>query len=110
MKRSILSFIYDQWSTVPPVETTDLSGKTVAVVGANTGLGFEAAKHFARMSPGKLIIACRNENKGKTAISGTFWSLGHTLDADTHDIKTSNWLPVARRASFGKSTLLTLLP
>lgn len=77
MKRPIVNFIYDQWSTVPPVEGTDLSGKTVAVVGANTGLGFEAAKHFARMNPGRLIIACRNESKGRIAVSGTFWSLSH---------------------------------
>ncbi|KAG8215354.1 hypothetical protein J3R82DRAFT_8951 [Butyriboletus roseoflavus] len=69
MKKTYFNFIVDQWSTVPPVESVDLVGKTVMVVGANTGIGFEAAKHFARMNPAKLIVACRSESKGKAAIS-----------------------------------------
>ncbi|THU76951.1 short-chain dehydrogenase, partial [Dendrothele bispora CBS 962.96] len=44
-----------------------LSGKTVIVTGANVGIGFETAKHFARMNPEKLIIACRNQEKGDEA-------------------------------------------
>jgi hypothetical protein len=57
MKKSILGILGDQWTHVPPVATTDLSDQTVIVVGANTGLGFEATKHFARMNPGRLILA-----------------------------------------------------
>ena len=72
MKKTFLSFVVDQWSTLPPVESADLSGKTVVVVGANAGIGFEAATHFARMDPAKLIVACRSESKGKAAVSGTF--------------------------------------
>jgi len=69
MKKTILNFVVDQWSTLPPVESVDLSGKTVVVVGANVGIGFEAATHFARMSPAKLIVACRSESKGKVAVA-----------------------------------------
>ncbi|KAG7440361.1 uncharacterized protein BT62DRAFT_1012716 [Guyanagaster necrorhizus] len=29
--------------------------KTLVLIGANTGLGFEAAKHFARMNPARLV-------------------------------------------------------
>ncbi|KAG2139826.1 uncharacterized protein EDB93DRAFT_691911 [Suillus bovinus] len=47
----------------------DLSGKTVLVVGANVGIGLEASKHFARMQPARLIIACRSEAKGKVALA-----------------------------------------
>jgi len=43
-----------------PVVTTNLKGKTVVVTGAIIGIGFETAKHFARMDPGKLIIVCRS--------------------------------------------------
>ena len=71
MKKTFLSFVVDQWSTLPPVESANLSGKTVVVVGANAGIGFEAATHFARMNPAKLIVACRSESKGKAAVSGT---------------------------------------
>ncbi|KAF8549693.1 NAD(P)-binding protein [Imleria badia] len=69
MKKTFLGFVLDQWSTVPAVESVDLSGKTVVVVGANTGIGLEAAKHFARMCPTKLILGCRSESRGQSAVS-----------------------------------------
>ncbi|THV05577.1 NAD(P)-binding protein [Dendrothele bispora CBS 962.96] len=54
---------------MPPVVQADLTGKTVVIVGANVGLGFEAARHLASMNPGRLIIACRNQQKGEAALS-----------------------------------------
>jgi NAD(P)-dependent dehydrogenase (short-subunit alcohol dehydrogenase family) len=36
--------------------------------GANVGLGLEAAKHLARFNPHKLILACRNQEKGDRAV------------------------------------------
>jgi FlaA1/EpsC-like NDP-sugar epimerase len=55
---------------MPPVVTADLAGKTVVVTGANMGLGFEAAKHLARMNPRKLIIAVRSQEKGQETVKG----------------------------------------
>ena len=44
----------------------DLTGKTIIVTGANSGLGFESVKAFA--SKGALvIIACRSLNRGEVA-------------------------------------------
>ena len=60
---------------MPPVEMIDLSAKTVLVVGANVGIGLEASKHFARMQPARLIIACRSESKGRAALAGMY----HTI-------------------------------
>ena len=67
MKFSIFRFLREQLATVPPVEHEDLSGKTVAIIGANVGLGFEAAKHFARMNPNRIILGCRSKERGEAA-------------------------------------------
>jgi len=63
-----LNFIRTQRAKPPPVEKVDLTGKTVIVVGANGGLGFEASKHFASMRPARLILACRSQSKGQAAL------------------------------------------
>ncbi|KAJ7740465.1 hypothetical protein DFH07DRAFT_926586 [Mycena maculata] len=68
MHVSVWDFIKSQLRKPKPVVEADLTGKTVVVLGANTGLGFEATKHFARMNPGRLILACRSEQKGRAAI------------------------------------------
>ncbi|PPQ75649.1 hypothetical protein CVT24_010592 [Panaeolus cyanescens] len=61
-------FFRSQWAKTPPVPREDLSGKTIVVIGANVGLGFEAAKHFASMNPGMLILACRDRKRGEGAL------------------------------------------
>ncbi|KAF8889272.1 short-chain dehydrogenase [Infundibulicybe gibba] len=38
------------------------------VIGANSGIGFEAALHFARMNPAKLILGCRDKHRGEAAL------------------------------------------
>ncbi|KAK1219760.1 hypothetical protein PQX77_017500 [Marasmius sp. AFHP31] len=53
----------------PPVEGVSLDNQVVVITGANTGLGFEAAKHFAIRGPQKLVIVCRSEEKGQTALN-----------------------------------------
>jgi NAD(P)-dependent dehydrogenase (short-subunit alcohol dehydrogenase family) len=64
-------FIRDQWTKQKPVFIANLTGKTVIVLGANTGIGFEAAKHFASMTPGRLMLACRSQSKGQAAMDST---------------------------------------
>ena len=71
MRYSPLSFLSDQFTTLPPHLHADLMGKTILVVGANTGIGFETAKHFAEMRPGRLILGCRSEEKGRDALART---------------------------------------
>ena len=71
-------FLVSQFTPLP-LSTTDLSGRTAIVtgtldvvidltVGSNVGLGLEAARHLARMNPKKLILACRNQEKGQRAV------------------------------------------
>jgi short-subunit dehydrogenase involved in D-alanine esterification of teichoic acids len=71
MRLGIWAVIVSQWSKQKPVVKADLTGKTVVVLGANTGLGFEATKHFATMNPGRLILACRSQSKGQAAVDST---------------------------------------
>ncbi|KAJ3875603.1 hypothetical protein F5051DRAFT_454456 [Lentinula edodes] len=85
MDRLALYFaIFKQIKSLPPVLQADLTGKVVLVTGANTGLGFEAAKHFARMNPQRLILACRSEEKGNQAV--------RKIERDTGYTKAETWL------------------
>lgn len=45
----------------------DVEGKTIIITGGNAGIGFTSAKYACYLKM-KVIIACRNENKGNAAI------------------------------------------
>jgi hypothetical protein len=60
--------IETQRRNLPLLATTEIcSGGTYIVTGANTGLGFEAAKHLVRLEAAKVILAVRNTSAGEKA-------------------------------------------
>lgn len=63
---SFWSFLSEQWTTLP-VPELPLDGKTIIITGSNIGLGFEAAKHVARLNAATLILAVRNTTAGEDA-------------------------------------------
>jgi retinol dehydrogenase-12 len=64
------AWVKSQRTPLPPVKHVDLKDRTVVVIGANVGLGFQSAKHFAHMKPAHLVLACRSKAKGEAAIEG----------------------------------------
>lgn len=62
-----MSFFYSQLVKKLPEPTGSFDGKTVVITGSNTGLGKEAARHFARLGVSRLILAVRSQEKGETA-------------------------------------------
>ncbi|KAK7737329.1 hypothetical protein SLS53_006632 [Cytospora paraplurivora] len=64
----LIAFFRQQYTFKPEeVRGVSLSGKTAIVTGANTGLGFETARQLLSLGLSKLILAVRNEDKGKVA-------------------------------------------
>ena len=48
-------------------DVPDQTGRIAIVTGANTGIGFEAVRVLAEKGA-TVIMACRNIDKGKTAV------------------------------------------
>jgi len=55
-------------STAEVLSGVDLTGKKIIVTGANTGIGFEAARAFAAAGA-DVILACRNLEKSNEAVA-----------------------------------------
>lgn len=62
-----MNIIYQQRFRSMPIPETSFAGKTVIVTGSNTGLGKEAARHYAHLDASTLIIGVRNVEKGEAA-------------------------------------------
>ncbi|KAH6902602.1 short-chain dehydrogenase [Coprinopsis sp. MPI-PUGE-AT-0042] len=70
MKLGVVDFIRNQRKAIPPPETVRPLVQDYSCYPARiTGIGYEAAKYFAKMKPGKLIIACRSKERGDAAVA-----------------------------------------
>jgi NAD(P)-dependent dehydrogenase (short-subunit alcohol dehydrogenase family) len=71
------------------VEPTTLTGKTAIITGANSGLGLETAKSFARLDA-QVILAVRDLEKGQAAkqeiTEETPWATVEVMKLDLSDL------------------------
>jgi len=63
----LAAFLYRQFFYEPPVPTASFKGKTAIVTGSNVGLGLEACRWMVSLGASRVILACRNLEKGKAA-------------------------------------------
>lgn len=59
--------IFRSKSQPPAVPTTSFKDRIILITGANTGLGFDAARHFLRLQARHVIIGVRTVAKGEAA-------------------------------------------
>lgn len=64
---SLLSFLHSQLFVTLPIPTHDFTDQVIIVTGANTGLGFEAARYFLNLNAARVILAVRSASKGEAA-------------------------------------------
>jgi NAD(P)-dependent dehydrogenase (short-subunit alcohol dehydrogenase family) len=57
-------FVSSRWSVK---DTPSLSGRTIVITGANSGLGLETARYLAA-ADAKVVLACRNRDKANRAV------------------------------------------
>lgn len=94
----------DQFKALPEVQPRNLTGRVVIVTGANTGLGLEAARHFAVMKPEKLILAVRTLDKGEEAKQSILTS-APTADIEVWKLDMASFASVKSFAARAKKDL-----
>jgi NAD(P)-dependent dehydrogenase (short-subunit alcohol dehydrogenase family) len=67
------------------------SGGTYIVTGANTGLGFEAAKHLVALGAAKVIMGVRNISAGEKAKAEIEAALGRTNIAEVWELNLASY-------------------
>jgi len=50
----------------------------IIITGGNTGIGFESAKELASRNPAKIILACRDMERGTKAVADIKAATGFT--------------------------------
>lgn len=96
-------FLYAQFFITPPAPTTDLTGKTLIVTGANTGLGKEIARHYVRLNAEKVIIACRSLEKGEAAKKDIEEQTGRKAAIDVWQLDLGSYESVKQFAEKAKT-------
>jgi FlaA1/EpsC-like NDP-sugar epimerase len=79
-KLTVFGYLREQWTELP-IPIADISDQSLVVVGANVGLGNEAAVQLAQLKPKSLMITSRDEVKCERSKAGMHepWRLSGIL-------------------------------
>lgn len=95
-----------QWTTV---NMPDLTGKVIIVTGANSGIGYEAAKEFAR-NGAQTILACRSMGKAQAALDEILAEIpgapAEIMPLDLASLTSVRHFAAEFKAKFGRLDLL----
>ncbi|KAK6539160.1 hypothetical protein TWF694_009404 [Orbilia ellipsospora] len=95
----LLKFAATQYTALPLVPTNELcAGKTFIITGANTGLGYEAAKHLVQCSSSRVILTARSADKGKAALSRIEKETGKTGIAEYWNLDLASYESIKKFA------------
>jgi len=83
--------LYDQIFTTPVYPTTDCTGRTIIVTGANTGLGKETARHIVKLNAERVIITARSASKGEAAARDIEKTTGRKGVVEVWDLDLENY-------------------
>jgi NAD(P)-dependent dehydrogenase (short-subunit alcohol dehydrogenase family) len=99
----VLSFLQRQLF-FQPAEVTGvrLDGKTAIVTGSNVGVGLESARQLLDLGVSKLILAVRNDTKGKAAAADL--AKGRSLKEDAIEVWPLDQLSYASVQAFAERT------
>ncbi|EFA86381.1 hypothetical protein PPL_00173 [Heterostelium album PN500] len=84
---TIKQFFVDQYAKLH-FNPVDLKGKVIIVTGSNIGIGFATVQHLLKMNPDRIVMACRNMEKAKEAISKLQNDNGVAIEAWQLDISS----------------------
>ena len=105
----LAAFIYRQFLSEPPVPTVSFEGKTAIVTGSNVGLGLEACRWMVQLGASRVILACRNVEKGKAAAKDIQKTTSCSADMlDVWQLDLSSYASVLAFADRAKSELTRL--
>lgn len=92
-----------------PEQIPDLTGKTILVTGANSGLGLESTKLFVGHGA-KVVMACRNQEKGRQALESIKAEIPDAdlelMELDLADLESVKAFAYAFRQRFEKLDVL----
>ena len=94
------------------LDAVDLTGKTIVITGANTGLGKEASIKIASLGKPELFLLCRDMKKAKIAMDEIVAKSGNTkirlIECDLSDLKSISRAAAELKKSVAKIDVLQL--